>query len=858
MAIVTLRPDGTAKADGVTLTGAGTAHGALGDNDLGTYVTGNTENGVVYLALQTSALGSLRLKSAQLRIQNAHGAGGGVQTAWARFRDSANGQVTVPNFTMERGTTTVSQQRGALEYKAPGGGAWSQTLLDRLQVEIAWKKAADGNFMRVHELYVDLETNTRPSIATPTVTGETSTTRPTVTWVYSDTESDPQTRYQAKVFSAAQYGPAGFSADTATATWDSGQRYGSQDSLYTEIDLTNGTTYKAYVRVAQEWPGPDDGNAGVWWSTWVASAAFTVAVVPPPAPTLTGLVIADRPGLRALLTADAPLNLLSSNAAGFELGIDDWQQESNCSVAQSATNPKSGAQCLAVTATAAADAVARSGAFASAMRVRSGSQYTVLASLRAATTGRTVNAGVKWYNQAGGVISLQYGSNVTDTTGGYTQATATFTAPAGAYAAHALARIVAPGAGEVHRLDEVSLHAGASTTWTQGGYRPTADVVLEVGQRVDPALGPARNWMRPQIATGGSELRDSTGFRLAGGSADLLAWEPLDRSLPGGPPGGQHWSLRTAANGLLYVGGADPAVSEDPLAWVLPIAPGRGHTFSGWLWRGANAVTVFAYLDWLNSSADFLSSTNGPTVALTTAPAQVSMTATPPTGAVYARAVVQNVNSVVDGEVYGTLFGWGLGSVPVDDSPGRGVALTWAEVRTLVPALPVGERSGLPDYELPPGRPVVYRATTRTDPSDPAAMGSAPSSAVPLYADPTGRTVLLDPFQPERAVVVAIKPGHATTQDADEEVFHPLGRDGDPMVVRDYLAGRDGTWILQVTSDDDLARVQAMIGSHRPLLVQWFTGGQKYVRLIDRGVTSDPIFPGHHDVTVRYLHVARP
>jgi hypothetical protein len=134
----------------------------------------------------------------------------------------------------------------------------------------------------VYETYIDVLYNEAPvaTVTAPTEGGSiTTTTRPTITWTYSDPEGDAQERYRVKIFSAAQYGAGGFSPETSAPTWDSGEVFSSATSLALPVDLDNSTTYRAYVKVA------DVGSSGRY-SNW-DNNTFTISVTAPPAPSLT-------------------------------------------------------------------------------------------------------------------------------------------------------------------------------------------------------------------------------------------------------------------------------------------------------------------------------------------------------------------------------------------------------------------------------------------------------------------------------------------------------------------------------------------------------------------------------------------
>lgn len=115
----------------------------------------------------------------------------------------------------------------------------------------------------------------------PTVTVDypadptTTTTRPTVSWTYTDAEGDAQVTWKVKVFSAAQYGAGGFNPDTSTATWSGTGRI-LVNAVKIPIDLDN-ATYRAYVQVE---------DTSHLLSTW-AYKQWVQNVTRPVAPTIT-------------------------------------------------------------------------------------------------------------------------------------------------------------------------------------------------------------------------------------------------------------------------------------------------------------------------------------------------------------------------------------------------------------------------------------------------------------------------------------------------------------------------------------------------------------------------------------------
>jgi len=119
------------------------------------------------------------------------------------------------------------------------------------------------------------------------------------------------TAYEVRIYSQAQYNAAGFDPASSTVTYYSGIvaiQGGGNAFLQgqTFYDLTNGTTYRIYLRVATGSP------SSYSWSTWGAAGSFrtfTIAV-PPPVPAITSpvngtFVNTSRPFLDA--TVDGPM-----------------------------------------------------------------------------------------------------------------------------------------------------------------------------------------------------------------------------------------------------------------------------------------------------------------------------------------------------------------------------------------------------------------------------------------------------------------------------------------------------------------------------------------------------------------------
>jgi hypothetical protein len=114
------------------------------------------------------------------------------------------------------------------------------------------------------------------SVTTPDAT-VTNTSQPIVSWSLSDPENDPQQTYQVVVFTLAQTAVTGFDPAASANTWTTGEVTNETDrNRQILVDLVNGTTYRAYVRV----------KTNAQYSAWVYRE-FALSLTPPAQPTLT-------------------------------------------------------------------------------------------------------------------------------------------------------------------------------------------------------------------------------------------------------------------------------------------------------------------------------------------------------------------------------------------------------------------------------------------------------------------------------------------------------------------------------------------------------------------------------------------
>lgn len=140
----------------------------------------------------------------------------------------------------------------------------SQAQVDNLRIGITQQTEFVSASTRLSELTVSLTYAERPTAAItyPVSTPAIGLSSPTVTWTHTaGSDGGPQVYYEVKVFTAAQYGAGGFSADTSTPEYTSGVVTSPASSVQIG-PLANSTTYRVYVRTAQV------VNSAAHWSAW--------------------------------------------------------------------------------------------------------------------------------------------------------------------------------------------------------------------------------------------------------------------------------------------------------------------------------------------------------------------------------------------------------------------------------------------------------------------------------------------------------------------------------------------------------------------------------------------------------------
>lgn len=189
-------------------------------------------------------------------------------------------QLVFSFLTPRRPTTGWETSDLAYYTEAPAGGEWTQQSFNDFEVHLG--RELQGGNLKISELYVEVDYNERPVATATGPTGTVNnTTRPTITWTYTDPESDRQQSYRVRIFSAAQYTAPGFDPLISTPFVESGWVRGEDLSWVVPRDLVNGA-WRAYVDVEQVWAGIGNHRSVQSFVSW------TQSVPGPGAPVLNG------------------------------------------------------------------------------------------------------------------------------------------------------------------------------------------------------------------------------------------------------------------------------------------------------------------------------------------------------------------------------------------------------------------------------------------------------------------------------------------------------------------------------------------------------------------------------------------
>jgi hypothetical protein len=503
MATYVLRPNANwNNAGSFTISGgSGSVHAALADSSDSTFITrtSTTVPASYEAEFGTQTLASTeRVAFVNLRARTTIGTAGSIELSLGVITDRNGRTVSYSVPFSKANTLALTTLDTALKLTtAPNGEAWTQTLIDNLIVKFTDNAITSGDRAGLYELFIDVVTTTQPTVTVTAPTGTiTDTTFPSVTWTYADADGDPQNAYEIKVFDSATYSAGTFNVNTSTPAVTTGIVASSNDGQTLEADLADGTTYRAYVRVAQL------VNGANYFSEW-AFSQFTIDVDAPATPLITAFYDSQQGAVT--VTVFGRTNALSANQASLETNTAGWEAVTNCAIARSTAQASVGSASLEITASAAGDAVA-STTTATKFLVTANQEFSAIADFRAGSTTRSCQVGIRYLTTTGTTISTTYGTAVSATSSAFITANATVLAPPTATHAQVFIRVVGASSGGVHYVDKIAFHSGDTPVFTRGGF---SSFVFDVERSDDGITFTAiRNSPVSATATQIAELND--------------------------------------------------------------------------------------------------------------------------------------------------------------------------------------------------------------------------------------------------------------------------------------------------------------------------------------------------------------
>ena len=222
MAVTTIRPNATASGASLfTISGgSGSLHAATNDNSDSTFFSKSTSiigQASALLDFGTTTISaSQRVKRCRIRARATTPTADGRINVYLGTR--ADNQNYFHSALAIRGLNSITTFVGPYQTSAPNGEDWSQTTINGLRAKVT-EYNDTGVLGSIYELFIDVDISAQPTVTVSAPTGTiTTTTAPDVTWAYADTDNETQAFYELKIFSAAQYGAAGFSPLTSTFT----------------------------------------------------------------------------------------------------------------------------------------------------------------------------------------------------------------------------------------------------------------------------------------------------------------------------------------------------------------------------------------------------------------------------------------------------------------------------------------------------------------------------------------------------------------------------------------------------------------------------------------------------------------
>lgn len=436
------------------------------------------------------------------------------------------------------------------------------------------------DLIRCYKFYTEVKYRVRPTITVDAPSGTVYTPSPVISWTYTQSDGDPQARAEYKLFDAVQQAKVSFNPDTEPPVF-----YASVDGDISSVTLPtsiNPNNYWVYVRSISSF-----GAKSVW-----VGRQFTVSGpspgtpgVPDPTgsvPSGTGIVtvIHDSEQGSATLTLRDTSNMLAVQAADAETTTDGVSLVgSNATVTRDTTTAFPGGNASwRLTSVAGGDM----SALTDWVEVYPGVPITARGQFKTAATARSARARILFYdgdfNAIGGTLT---GTNVTDATGTWMEATVTGDVPAGAIYAKAEYGVLATGgASEIHNVDHLGFMYGTATPYSDGGHM-SRNLLSSWYSSVEGTAGAGEAWVAGSANSVGTAVPPGTGG--SGATCNKMTYLGLSPSIAyraastvfTSPTNGVDYTLNkpagTATGDLMlaFVTSSEYSTINPPVGWTL-------------------------------------------------------------------------------------------------------------------------------------------------------------------------------------------------------------------------------------------------------------------------------------------------
>lgn len=843
MAVAILVPNGTLSTGGVTIGGgAASVHAALSDSSDATYVDFNTRNSLgPYLQFGTFTLpAGAKVTAVTIKVRSAS-TSGTVQDVWVQSY-SSGGNVGSSKYYINN-TTTISDK----SYSANASAYATQTNINDATVlfGVGNPDSYVARNVRVYRVELQVYYNEKPVVSNVAITA--NTTKPTVTWTYTDPDNDTQRGFVVKVFSSAQYSVTGFNPETyapSNTTWDSGFIYNPQ-ATYTPTTwnspgwqpppLVPGTTYRFYVRA-------EDGGGRSRSSDWTFLQT-TITIEPPG--TATGTAYWDTAhGGRVRLTLQGHANLLTLNQSSIETDTTGWVAGTNASIARSTAQASHGGASLAVTAISAGSIGARTPIGTAGIPIAADTWYVGSFRVRAAATARSILVRLLWYTAAGAALGETTYAATDSTTAWSTDHILVAKSPAtAAFAALGIGSAVGAdwAANEVHYLDQAMVVPGdrRDIPWSIGGYEPTTTLGFQ--RSTDNGVTWREVWYSPLDRTktdytATKQLVTKFGWKPGTATTSAADADLADYEIPPGSTARYRaYVAATNVDGFQVVGPYSDIFGSDQITSGSFESPAPGATATPTNWVRRTSTGAASYRGTANDQ--FLLGAQSFKVTRTAAADSEGLLSIPipckPGDVVELTAWVRSDQVLTAGIYVGTTWrtdnvqseaGAGfIGSTGGLSNVGIGAANTWTLLRTTATAPANANYVMMRIISHSTGNPASYPHSVWFD-----SVTLRNRAVAADYKDWWIKDVNDSGYNAKCDVM---NPEWVTTSHEDQAVYHPLGRDRD-VVISDVVRGESFDLDLEFPTKADQDNFETMRKRQRTLLLQSiFTNEQWHIRL---------------------------